>query len=181
MPVYPSRGCRSSDGHAGRSATPRLLRGRALSAGARVGRTGRSVASPGGASRAARLCRRGTLGPRSSRPAGAGAAPGAAATVGPRRVDPRPAATPAAIRMEDAMLARDDNERGTRVGPGTPMGITMRRYWLPALLGWELPEPDGPPVRVKLLGRELVAFRNTHGRTGLVEQGCSRRRGPPLL
>ena len=38
------------------------------------------------------------------------------------------------------MLARDDNERVTRVGPGTPMGSTMRRYWLPALLGWELPE-----------------------------------------
>ena len=64
------------------------------------------------------------------------------------------------------MLARDDNERVTRVGPGTPMGATMRRYWLPALLGWELPEPDCPPVRVKLLGEELVAFRDSRGRSG---------------
>ena len=61
------------------------------------------------------------------------------------------------------MLAHDDNERVTRVGPGTPMGTTMRRYWMPALLAWELPEPDCPPVRVKLLGEELVAFRDTPG------------------
>ena len=59
------------------------------------------------------------------------------------------------------MLARDDNDRVTRVGPGTPMGTAMRRYWIPALLAWELPEPDCPPVRVKLLGEELVAFRDT--------------------
>ncbi len=70
------------------------------------------------------------------------------------------------------MLARDDNERVTRVGPGTPMGTTMRRYWLPALLGWELPEPDGPPVRVKLLGEELVAFRDSRGRIGLLDERC---------
>jgi len=59
------------------------------------------------------------------------------------------------------MLSREENERVTRVGPGTPMGQTMRRYWLPALLAWELPEPDCPPVRVKLLGEELVAFRDS--------------------
>ena len=64
------------------------------------------------------------------------------------------------------MLAIEDNERVTRVGPGTPMGTTMRRYWIPALLAWELPEPDCPPVRVKLLGEELVAFRDTPGRSG---------------
>ena len=68
------------------------------------------------------------------------------------------------------MLARDDNERVTRVGPGTPMGATMRRYWLPALLGWELPEPDCAPVRVKLLGEELVAFRDSRGRIGLARR-----------
>ena len=51
----------------------------------------------------------------------------------------------------------------TRVGPGTPMGTTMRRYWIPALLAWELPEPDCPPVRVRLLGEDLVAFRDTPG------------------
>ena len=61
------------------------------------------------------------------------------------------------------MLSREDNELLTRVGPGTPMGDTMRRYWIPALLGWELPEPDCPPVRVRLLGEDLVAFRDTRG------------------
>jgi hypothetical protein len=70
------------------------------------------------------------------------------------------------------MLARDDNERVTRVGPGTPMGATMRRYWLPALLAWELPEPDCPPVRVWLLGEELVAFRDSRGRVGLLDERC---------
>jgi len=79
------------------------------------------------------------------------------------------------------MLARDDNERVTRVGPGTPMGITMRRYWLPALLGWELPEPDCAPVRVKLLGQELVAFRDSRGRIGLLDERCPHRQASLFL
>ena len=45
------------------------------------------------------------------------------------------------------MLSKADNELLTRVGPGTPMGDLMRRYWLPACLSAEIPEPDGPPVR----------------------------------
>jgi len=73
------------------------------------------------------------------------------------------------------MLAREDNERVTRVGRGTPMGEAMRRYWIPALLGWELPEPDCPPVRVKLLGEELVAFRDTQGRIGILDERCPHR------
>ena len=52
----------------------------------------------------------------------------------------------------------------------------MRRYWIPALLAWELPEPDCPPVRVKLLGEELVAFRDTAGRIGLIAEHCPHRR-----
>ncbi|HET7341885.1 MAG TPA: Rieske 2Fe-2S domain-containing protein [Methylomirabilota bacterium] len=74
------------------------------------------------------------------------------------------------------MLSRDDNERLTRVGAGTPMGDTLRRYWLPALLARELPEPDGPPVRVRLLGEDLVAFRDSRGRVGLLEEFCPHRR-----
>jgi phthalate 4,5-dioxygenase len=74
------------------------------------------------------------------------------------------------------MLASEDNERVTRVGRGTPMGNTMRRYWIRALLAWELPEPDGPPVRVKLLGEELVAFRDSRGRIGLLDEHCPHRR-----
>jgi phthalate 4,5-dioxygenase len=73
------------------------------------------------------------------------------------------------------MLAHEDNERVTRVGRGTPMGNTMRRYWVPALLAWEVPEPDCPPVRVKLLGEELVAFRDTRGRIGLLDEHCPHR------
>ena len=74
------------------------------------------------------------------------------------------------------MVTKLENERLTRVGPGTPMGETMRRYWMPALLSWELPEPDCPPVRVKLLGEELIAFRTTDGRVGLIEEFCPHRR-----
>ncbi|HEY1504769.1 MAG TPA: Rieske 2Fe-2S domain-containing protein [Stellaceae bacterium] len=74
------------------------------------------------------------------------------------------------------MVTKLENERLTRVGPGTPMGETMRRYWMPALLSWELPQPDCPPVRVKLLGEELVAFRTTDGRIGLIEEFCPHRR-----
>jgi phthalate 4,5-dioxygenase len=68
------------------------------------------------------------------------------------------------------------NELLTRVGPGTPMGSLMRCYWLPALLSSELPDPDGPPIRVRLLGEDLVAFRVSSGEIGLLEQHCPHRR-----
>ena len=74
------------------------------------------------------------------------------------------------------MLPREDNELITRVGPGTPMGNTMRRYWMPALLSSEIPEPDCAPVRVRLLGEDLVAFRDTEGRIGLLDEFCPHRR-----
>jgi nitrite reductase/ring-hydroxylating ferredoxin subunit len=54
----------------------------------------------------------------------------------------------------------------------------MRRYWQPALLSEELPEADGPPVRVRLLGEDLIAFRDTNGDIGLVEANCPHRRAP---
>jgi phthalate 4,5-dioxygenase len=74
------------------------------------------------------------------------------------------------------MLSVEENERLTRTGPGTPMGDTLRRYWLPALLAWELPASDCPPVRVQLLGEKLVAFRDTRGRIGLLDEFCPHRR-----
>jgi len=74
------------------------------------------------------------------------------------------------------MLSREENELITRVGAGTPMGKTMRMYWIPALLSSEIAEPDCPPVRVRLLGEDLVAFRDTEGRIGLVEEFCPHRR-----
>jgi phthalate 4,5-dioxygenase oxygenase subunit len=71
------------------------------------------------------------------------------------------------------MLSREDNELITRVGPGTPMGEVFRRFWLPALLDSELPEPNCAPIRVRLLGEDLVAFRDSHGQVGF-------RRPPPI-
>ena len=73
------------------------------------------------------------------------------------------------------MLSKQDNELLTRVGPGTPMGDVMRRYWMPALLSWELPNPDCAPVRVKLLGENLVAFRDTDGKVGIIDELCPHR------
>ncbi len=73
------------------------------------------------------------------------------------------------------MLSVKDNEALTKVGPGTSMGELMRRYWQPTLLSHELPEPDVPPVRVRLLGEELVAFRDTSGRVGLLSEWCPHR------
>src|SRR3972149_2009894 len=73
------------------------------------------------------------------------------------------------------MLTREENELLSRVGPGTPMGEVMRRYWLPALLSSELPDPDSAPVRVKLLCENLVAFRDSNGRVGLLDEVCPHR------
>jgi phthalate 4,5-dioxygenase oxygenase subunit len=76
------------------------------------------------------------------------------------------------------MLKRSDNERITRVGPGTPMGEVMRRYWQPVLLSEELPERDGAPVRLRALGEDLVAFRDGSGVVGIVDAYCPHRRAP---
>ena len=74
------------------------------------------------------------------------------------------------------MLSTNDNALLTRVGPGTLMGELMRRFWLPALLEEEVAIPDGAPVRLRLLGEDLVAFRDTQGRVGIVEARCAHRR-----
>ncbi|HZT07122.1 MAG TPA: Rieske 2Fe-2S domain-containing protein [Chloroflexota bacterium] len=73
------------------------------------------------------------------------------------------------------MLSQEENELLTRVGPGTPMGNVLRRYWVPALISDELPEPDCAPIRVKLLGEELVAFRDSQGRVGILGAYCPHR------
>jgi len=62
-----------------------------------------------------------------------------------------------------------------RTGPGTPMGNLMRRYWVPVMLTSEIAEPDCPPVRVKILGERLLAFRDTQGRVGLIDEFCAHR------
>jgi phthalate 4,5-dioxygenase oxygenase subunit len=73
------------------------------------------------------------------------------------------------------MLTREENELLTRTGPGTPMGEVFRRFWLPVMLARELPRPDCPPVKVKILGEPLVAFRDTNGRVGLLDAYCPHR------
>jgi phthalate 4,5-dioxygenase oxygenase subunit len=79
------------------------------------------------------------------------------------------------------MLSPEQNDLLTRTDAGTPGGAYMRRYWLPALLAEELPDPDGEPVRVRLLGEHLVAFRDTAGRVGLLDEFCPHRRASQWL
>ena len=73
------------------------------------------------------------------------------------------------------MLSKEDNELLSRVGPGTPMGELMRQYWIPAVRSDELPGPDSPPLRLKLLGEELIAFRVTSGKVGVIPNSCPHR------
>jgi phthalate 4,5-dioxygenase oxygenase subunit len=73
------------------------------------------------------------------------------------------------------MLSKEDNELLCCVGPGTPMGNLMRQYWIPAARSDELPAPNGPPLRVRLLGESLIAFRVTSGKVGLIANNCPHR------
>ena len=73
------------------------------------------------------------------------------------------------------MLRKEQNDLLTLTGPGTPMGRMFRSYWLPALLSDQLPENDCAPVRVKLLSERLIAFRDSEGRYGLMDEFCAHR------
>jgi phthalate 4,5-dioxygenase oxygenase subunit len=73
------------------------------------------------------------------------------------------------------MLKREDNELIGRVGPGTPMGNMMRRYWHPVCTSAQLAKPDSPPLRVRLLGEDYVAFRDSEGKVGVLEELCMHR------
>ncbi len=73
------------------------------------------------------------------------------------------------------MLNQDDNDKLTKIGPKTPMGNLLRQYWMPAALSSELSACDSEPLRVKLLGENLIAFRDTHGQVGLVSEQCPHR------
>ena len=77
------------------------------------------------------------------------------------------------------MLSFEDNETLVRVGPGTQTGNFMRLYWLPFLPSSDL-VVDGQPQRVRLLGEELLAFRDSEGRVGLIDHVCAHR-GAPLI
>ena len=73
------------------------------------------------------------------------------------------------------MLTREENERITRVGPGSPMGAVMRRYWLPVCTSAQIPDPDSDPLRVRLVGENLVAFRDSGGAVGVLQENCPHR------
>src|SRR4051794_39998748 len=73
------------------------------------------------------------------------------------------------------MLRKEQSDLLTQTGPGTPMGRLFRSYWIPALLTGELPGDDCAPVRVKLLSERLLAFRDTDGRYGLIDEFCAHR------
>jgi nitrite reductase/ring-hydroxylating ferredoxin subunit len=76
------------------------------------------------------------------------------------------------------MLQMLDNERLCRVGPGTPGGELFRSVWLPALLSSQLSEPGCSPVRLRLLGEDLVAYRDFSGTVGIVQSTCAHRLAP---
>src|SRR5256885_17048657 len=73
------------------------------------------------------------------------------------------------------MLSINDNATLCEVGPGTPMGEMMRLYWIPAFKSDELPTPDCPPMRLRLLNENLIAFRATSGKIGVIANACPHR------
>ncbi|MBV8031544.1 MAG: Rieske 2Fe-2S domain-containing protein [Betaproteobacteria bacterium] len=73
------------------------------------------------------------------------------------------------------MFTAAENELLTRTGPRTAMGEYFRRFWLPVALSRELPAPDSPPIRVRVLGEPFIAFRDSAGAVGLVEPRCAHR------
>jgi phthalate 4,5-dioxygenase oxygenase subunit len=78
------------------------------------------------------------------------------------------------------MLSKEQNELLTQTGPGTIMGDLMREYWMPAMMSAELQNPDGEQVRLKLLGEDLIAFRDTKGKVGVIGNSASSTRSEPL-
>ena len=79
------------------------------------------------------------------------------------------------IQQDDVVTTESENNLLTRVGPGMPMGNLLRQYWIPVLQSDDLPENDGAPVRVRLLCENLIAFRNTEGKVGLLDHACPHR------
>ena len=73
------------------------------------------------------------------------------------------------------MLTQEMQERLTLVGPGTPMGELMRRYWHPIAASSEL-DDDNPTKEIRLLGEDLVLFRDARGRVGCIEPSCAHRK-----
>ena len=73
------------------------------------------------------------------------------------------------------MITLEQNEQLSKTGAGTLMGDLLRRYWVPALMAEEIAEPDGAPVRVQILGEKLIAFRDSSGKVGVLDEFCAHR------
>jgi phthalate 4,5-dioxygenase len=78
--------------------------------------------------------------------------------------------------MESAMMTAEENDLLCRVEGDAAMGQLMRRHWIPACMSEEVAEPDGRPVRTRLLGEDLVVFRDSDGRPGVLGEYCPHRR-----
>jgi phthalate 4,5-dioxygenase oxygenase subunit len=74
------------------------------------------------------------------------------------------------------MLTTEENDLLCRVENQAPMGQLMRRHWIPVCLTEEVPEPDGTPVKARILGEDLVVFRDTNGKVGVMDEYCPHRR-----
>ena len=74
------------------------------------------------------------------------------------------------------MLTPEDNDLLCRVEGDAAMGKIMRAHWMPALMSEEIAKPDGTPVKIRLLGEDLVAFRDSDGRVGILDEHCPHRR-----
>jgi len=74
------------------------------------------------------------------------------------------------------MLTPEENDLMCRVENGMPMGDIFRRHWMPACLIEEVAEPDGTPRKIRLLGEDLVVFRDTDGKVGILDEQCPHRR-----
>ena len=79
------------------------------------------------------------------------------------------------------MLTREENEILCRVEGDAPMGQLMRRHWIPVALTEEVSEPDGTPVKARILGEDLVVFRDTNGKVGVMDEYCPHRRASLVL
>src|SRR5580693_4385513 len=82
---------------------------------------------------------------------------------------------------EYPMMTSEENDLLCRVEGDAPMGQLMRRHWIPACMSEEVAERDGTPIRVRLLGEDLVVFRDSEGRLGVLDEYCPHRRASLAL
>src|SRR5258705_4010520 len=77
-------------------------------------------------------------------------------------------------RREVSVLSAEKNRLLTQVGPGTPMGELLRRYWMPIGGASEL---DSNPIKpIRLMGEDLVLYKDLSGQFGLLDRHCPHRR-----